>query len=188
MIVKTRAKSWWCETLSLLLITSCYKCICVITIFLLAIYVATPLWGKCEDETHTPKSENLESSGTLTTLELDRRGKNTSPWSVLYTVGKALKCRCRKWPRMSRLWTSATQVMGKRRAESQTSNLTLDHKKSGIDPIPECDTLLENSWRKLQVCFRPHPNPRSEPGVMSSQSPGSPNRDSFETPPWESRE
>jgi hypothetical protein len=26
--------------------------------------VVTPLWAKCEDETHTPKSGNLESSGT----------------------------------------------------------------------------------------------------------------------------
>ncbi len=28
----------------------------------------------------------------------------------------------------------------------------------------------------------------SEEGVMNSQSPGSPNRDSLGTPPWESRE
>jgi len=52
----------------------------------------------------------------------------------------------------------------------------------------ECNTSLEISWGELQVCFRPHSNPRSEPGVMSSQGPGSPNRDSFETPLWESRE
>ncbi len=48
------------------LLTVCYR-------------VATPLWAKCEDETHTPKSGNLESSRTPATLELDRRGKNTSP-------------------------------------------------------------------------------------------------------------
>jgi hypothetical protein len=30
--------------------------------------VVTPLWVKCEDETHTPKSGNLESSGTLKKL------------------------------------------------------------------------------------------------------------------------
>jgi hypothetical protein len=41
--------------------------------------VATPLWGKCEDETHTPKSENVESSGTLATSEFNCRGQNTSP-------------------------------------------------------------------------------------------------------------
>jgi hypothetical protein len=43
----------------------------------------------------------------------------------------------------------------------------------------ECDTPLESSQGELQVCFRPHPNWRSELGVMSSQSPGSPNQDSF---------
>ncbi len=41
--------------------------------------VATPLWGKCEDETHTPKSGNLESSGTPAISEFDSRRQNTSP-------------------------------------------------------------------------------------------------------------
>ncbi len=65
------------------------------------IIVATPLWGKCEDETCTPKSGNLESSGTSETSELDCKGPNTLPWGVLYIVGKVLKCRCRKWPCMN---------------------------------------------------------------------------------------
>jgi hypothetical protein len=52
----------------------------------------------------------------------------------------------------------------------------------------ECDTPLESSWGELQVCFRPHPNWRSEQEVMNAQSPGSPNWDSFGTPLWESRE
>ncbi len=47
-----------------------------------------------------PKSGNLESSGTLENLELDCRGENTLPWGVLYIIGKVLKFRCRKWPRM----------------------------------------------------------------------------------------
>ncbi len=51
-------------------------------------FVATPLWGKCEDETHIPESGNLESSGTPTTSELDCKDQNTSPWGVLYTVRK----------------------------------------------------------------------------------------------------
>ncbi len=42
-------------------------------------YVATPLWGKCEDETCTPKNGNLESYGTIETSELDCRGQNTLP-------------------------------------------------------------------------------------------------------------
>jgi hypothetical protein len=42
---------------------------------------------------------------------------------------------------------------------------------------------LESSQRKLQDRLRPRPNPRSEQGVMDAQSLGSPNRDSFGTPP-----
>jgi hypothetical protein len=52
----------------------------------------------------------------------------------------------------------------------------------------ECDMALKRSQRELQDFFRPHPNPRSEQEVMDAQSPGSPNRDSFGIPPWESRE
>jgi hypothetical protein len=47
---------------------------------------------------------------------------------------------------------------------------------------------LESSQRELQDCFRPHPNWRSEQEVMDAQSPGNLTRDSFGTPPWESRE
>jgi hypothetical protein len=52
----------------------------------------------------------------------------------------------------------------------------------------ECNTPLESSQGKLQVCFRLHPNRRSKQRVMSCQSPESPNWDSFRTLPWESRE
>jgi hypothetical protein len=50
----------------------------------------------------------------------------------------------------------------------------------------KCDTPLESSWGELKLCFRPHPNWRSELGVRSSQSPENPNWGSFGTPPWES--
>jgi hypothetical protein len=52
----------------------------------------------------------------------------------------------------------------------------------------ECYMALESSQRELQDRFRPHPNQRYEQEVMDAQSPGSPTRDSFGTPPWESRE
>jgi hypothetical protein len=48
--------------------------------------------------------------------------------------------------------------------------------------------LLERSRGELQVCFRPHLNWRFEQRVMNFQIPGSPNWDTFRTPPWESRE
>jgi hypothetical protein len=70
--------------------------------------VATPLWGKCEDETHTPKSGNLESFGTLKNLKLDCMGQNTSHGGVLYTIGKVLKCRCLNRPDIGVYRWSAT--------------------------------------------------------------------------------
>jgi hypothetical protein len=62
-----------------------------------------PTLAKCEDETHTLKVEDLESSGTPKNSKLDCRGQNTSHWGVLDIIGKFLKCRCPKWPRMSHL-------------------------------------------------------------------------------------
>jgi hypothetical protein len=47
----------------------------------------------------------------------------------------------------------------------------------------KCDTPLESSQRELKFFFRPHPNQRSEQKVMNSQSPKSPNWDSFRIPP-----
>jgi hypothetical protein len=65
--------------------------------------VTTPLWAKCEGEAHTPKSGKLESSGTLENSERDCRGQISLNLSVLGFIGKVLKCRYPKWPRMSHL-------------------------------------------------------------------------------------
>jgi len=47
---------------------------------------------------------------------------------------------------------------------------------------------LKCSRGELQLWFRPRPNLSLERGVMSVQNLESPNRDSFGTPLWESRE
>ncbi len=47
---------------------------------------------------------------------------------------------------------------------------------------------LESSQGELQLWFGPRPNHILQSGDMSSQSPRTPTRDSFGTPPWESRE
>ncbi len=65
--------------------------------------VATPLWAKCEDETHIPESGKMESSETPEKSELDCRGQISSHLNVLDLIGKVLKCRCPKWPCMSHL-------------------------------------------------------------------------------------
>jgi hypothetical protein len=59
---------------------------------------------------------------------------------------------------------------------------------SSWHPNLECNMALESSRRGLQVWVIPRPDRRSGWEVMMSQSFGSPNRDSFGTPLWESRE
>jgi hypothetical protein len=48
--------------------------------------------------------------------------------------------------------------------------------------------VLESSRGELQDWFRLRPNRRLGREVMMAQSPGSPNRDNFGTPLWESRD
>jgi len=48
--------------------------------------------------------------------------------------------------------------------------------------------VLESFQRELRDCFRPHTNRRSKQEITDAQSPESLTRDSFGTPPWESRE
>ncbi len=50
-----------------------------------------------------PKVGDLGSFGTPEFLELNRKGQNTSSWGVLGVIGKVLKCRCPKWPRIGHL-------------------------------------------------------------------------------------
>jgi hypothetical protein len=60
-----------------------------------------PTLAKCGGEAqHLEKGEDLESSGTPECSELDSKGKNTSHWGVLGVVGKVLKLRYRKCPRI----------------------------------------------------------------------------------------
>jgi hypothetical protein len=65
--------------------------------------VATPLWAKCEGEAHTPKSGKLESSETPENSERECKGQISLHLGVLGVIGKVLKFRCPKWPRMSHL-------------------------------------------------------------------------------------
>ncbi len=90
------------------------------------------------------------------------------------------------------IWRFATQVMAKRKAGVKLV-VWFPTIKSWESTRPrcvqvKCDTPLENSRQKLQVCFRLHPNWRFEQKVISSQNDGSPNRNSFETPPWDSQD
>jgi hypothetical protein len=63
--------------------------------------VATLLWPSVGVKINTwKKSWDLEFSGTPECSELDSKGQNTLHWGVLTVIGKVLKRRYRKWPRI----------------------------------------------------------------------------------------
>jgi hypothetical protein len=113
-----------------------------------------PLWGKCEDETRTPKSENLESSGTFETSELNFRSQNTLPLGVFYTVGKVSKCKCRKWPRMSHSDICSTSYGQKKGRES---NWQFDSQplkvRNWLDP-DVCKWSATHRWKALEESYK----------------------------------
>jgi hypothetical protein len=66
------------------------------------------------------------------------------------------------------IWSSAAQVMCKRNAGSQIGSLTKSRESTRTRCVQgECDTPLESSQGGLQVCFRPHPDRRSEQRIMT---------------------
>ncbi len=154
--------------------------------------MSQPHLGECEDEIHTPEMGTWESFRTPQISECNCRGQNTSHLNDLYIIGKLLKCRCRKWPRMRHLDICSTSYGKKKGQESncQFDSRPLKNRESTQLQCVQvkCNTPLESSWGKLQVCFRPHPNRRSEEIVMIAQSLESPNRDNFGIPSWESRD
>jgi len=81
-----------------------------ILMLVVLVFVATLLWpsvcrnptlAKCGGEAqHLEKVRGLESSETPECWELDSKAQNTSHWGVLGVVGKVLKRRYRKCPRI----------------------------------------------------------------------------------------
>jgi hypothetical protein len=96
--------------------------------------VATPLWAKCEREAHTPKSGKLESSETPENSELDCRGQISLYFNVLSFIGKVLKCRCPKWPRMSHLDICSSSYGQKKGRES---NCQFDSRPEKVKNRPD---------------------------------------------------
>jgi hypothetical protein len=115
--------------------------------------VAIPLWAKCEDETHTPKSGDLESSRTPRNSELDCKGQSTLHWGVLYINGKVLKCRCPKWPRMSHLDICSPSYGQKKGRES---NWQFDSRPLKVEnrPLPDvCKRSVIKHWKALKESY-----------------------------------
>jgi hypothetical protein len=98
--------------------------------------VATPLWPSVGVKPNTPKVGDLESSETPECLEFDSKVKNTSHWGVLGVIGKVLKRRYRKWPRIGHLDICSPSY---RQKKGRESNWQFDSRplKVGYRPAPE---------------------------------------------------
>ncbi len=112
-------------------------------------YVATPLWPSVGVKPNTSKVGDLESSETPQCLELDSKAQNTSHWRVLDVIGKVLKRRYRKWPRIGHLDICSSSYGQKK---GQESNWQFDSRplKVGNRPLP--DLRLESArcrWKDL---------------------------------------
>ncbi len=144
---------------------------------------------------NTPKVGNLESSGTPECSELDSKAQNTSHWSVLGVIGKVLKRRYRKWPRIGHLDICSPSYGQKKGRES---NWQFDSRPLKIRNRPVPNVLSGSAtwrWKSLfegynfgldLVPIRGRGEELWSPKVPALQ-PGQ-FRDNFGTPFRESRE
>jgi hypothetical protein len=144
---------------------------------------------------HLEKSEDLESSGTPECSEFDSKAQNTSHWGVLGVIGKVLKRRYRKWPRIGHLDICSPSY---RQKKGRESNWQFDSRPLKVRNRPNPDLRIESAIRRwkdldegykfgldlvaIRLCSRElwAPKvPRLRPGQF---------RDNFGTPTRESRE
>jgi hypothetical protein len=138
-----------------------------------------------------PKVGDLESSETPKSLEFDSKGQNTSPWGVLSVIGKVLKCRCPKWPRIGHLDICSPSYGQKKGRESKWQ---FDSRPLKVGNRPATNVRWGSAtrrWKSLEEGYKfgsdlvPIGGRGKKlwcPKVLGVQ-----NRDSFGTSPWESR-
>jgi hypothetical protein len=117
------------------------------------IYVATPLWGKCEVTIHTPENGTWESFGTFKNSKLDCRGQNTSHWSVFYVVGKVSECKCPKWPCMSHLDICSTSYGRKKGLKSNWQFDSRLLKVRNWSDFGVCRWSATHCWKNLKESY-----------------------------------
>jgi hypothetical protein len=141
------------------------------------------------------KVGELESFGTPECSKLDSKGQNTSHWGVLGFIGKVLKRRYRKCPRILDLDICSPSYGQKKGRES---NWQFDSRPLKVRNRPLLDLRIESTrcrWKDLDegykfgsdlVAIRPGSRelwPPKVPGLHPGQF-----RDNFGSPTWESRE
>jgi hypothetical protein len=107
--------------------------------------VATLLWPSVGWSPTLGKSEDLESSGTPECSELDSKAQNTLHWSVLGVIGKVLKRRYRKWPRIDHLDICSPSYGQKKGRES---NWQFDSWPLKVKNRPLSDIRFESATRR----------------------------------------
>jgi hypothetical protein len=131
-----------------------FSCVAMALPFLsLYCLCCNPTLAKCEDETHTPKVGDLESSGTPKNSELDCRGQNTLHWGVLNIIGKVSKSRCPKWPRMSHLDICSPSYGQKKGRESKWQ---FDSQPLKVGNRPDPDVRWGSAtwlWKDLEKSY-----------------------------------
>jgi hypothetical protein len=110
--------------------------------------VATPLWPSVKMKLTLSKLATWSPPGLMKIQSLIAGVKTPRIGVFLVSLERSWSVDVKNGL-VGVIWTSATQVMGKRRARSQIDNLTPDHKKSGIDPIPTCNEEVQHGVEKL---------------------------------------
>jgi hypothetical protein len=109
------------------------------------------MWGV---KPNTPKVGDLESSGTPKCLEFNRKAQNTSHWGFLGVIGKVLKRRYTKWPRIGHLDICSSSYGQKKGRES---NWQFDSRplKVGNRPLPHIriDSAIRR-WKDLNEGYK----------------------------------
>jgi hypothetical protein len=141
------------------------------------------------------KSEDLESFGTPQCSELNSKAQNTLNWGVLGVIGKVLKRRYRKWPRIDHLDIYRPSYGQKK---GQESNWQFDSRPLKVKNWYIFNLRIERAirhWKDddegykfgsnlvaIRLCSRELWPPKV-PGLHPGQF-----RDNFGTLTWESRE
>jgi len=112
--------------------------------------VATLLWPSVGVKPNTWKSWDLESSGTPECSELDKKAQNTLHWGVLDVIGKVLKRRYRKCPRIGHLDICHPSYGQKKGRES---NWQFDSRslKVGNQPLPKSELRVKYVVGKIST-------------------------------------
>jgi hypothetical protein len=107
--------------------------------------VSQPHFGLSVREAHTPKSGKLESRGTPKNSKLDCRRQISLHLCVPDVIGKVLKCRCPKWPRIGLLDIFSPSYGQKKGPES---NWQFDFRPLKVENQPLPDVRSRSAtWR-----------------------------------------